>query len=159
MGQIQVAEELVQDTFMDFYQSREKIKDTPLAYLRIILRNKIYDYYHKQKTNPIITLPPEENINITVNPTVVDGLHEREINQLLDHQIALLPEQCRHVFLLRRQEELSNKEIAARLGISVKTVEGHITKAIKYLRLHMDRHWSWYPLIMLLAREIYRGIL
>jgi RNA polymerase sigma-70 factor (ECF subfamily) len=153
VGLLHVAEELVQDAFIDFYETRDRIKDTSLAYLKTILRNKIYDYYHKRKTSLVIPLYNEEDIDITVAPSVMDGLYEREINKLLNQQIILLPEQCRNVFLMSRQEELSNKEIAARLGISVKTVEGHITKAIKYLREHMNHHWVWYLFIELLDRS------
>jgi len=143
-GLLQVAEELVQDAFMDFYEKRDKIKDTAFAYLKAILRNKIYDYYHKSKADIWVPILNEENIHVMPAPSVMDNLYEKEMDTALNQQITLLPEQCRNVFLLSRREELSNKEIASKLGLSVKTVEGHITKAIKYLRKHVNYHWVLY---------------
>lgn len=128
---------------MDFYEKRDKVGDNATPYLKAILRNKIYDYYHKRKTAPFIPLGEEEHPDVTNTPSMMDGLYEKEMNKVLNEQIIMLPEQCRIVFLMSRNEDLSNKEIAARLGISVKTVEGHITKALKYLRERMDHHLVW----------------
>ena len=68
--------------------------------------------------------------------------NELELKQLQDfiHQlIHELPVRCREVFLLSRNEQLSHKEIAERLGISEKTVEDHITRAIGKLRGPLER--------------------
>lgn len=72
----------------------------------------------------------------------MDAIYERETATNVGHRIRLLPEQCRNIFLMSRQQSLSKKEIAEQLGISVKTVEGHITKALKYLREHVDYQWG-----------------
>ncbi|MCY1303362.1 hypothetical protein D9M70_530640 [compost metagenome] len=48
-----------------------------------------------------------------------------------------IPEKCRTVFHLSRQEELSYKEIAAKLGLSIKTVENQVAKALKILRTEL----------------------
>ena len=61
-----------------------------------------------------------------------------EVQSILDKSIALLPGRCREVFYLSRFEDLSNKEIANKLGISVFTVETHMKKALKYLRKSLD---------------------
>jgi RNA polymerase sigma-70 factor (ECF subfamily) len=50
-----------------------------------------------------------------------------------------LPEKCREVFYLSRYELLSNKKIAEQLNISQKTVEHQITKALKTIRLSIDK--------------------
>ncbi|MFM8488490.1 MAG: sigma-70 family RNA polymerase sigma factor, partial [Bacteroidota bacterium] len=57
-----------------------------------------------------------------------------ELESRLHDAIGKLPERCRAVFALSRFEDLSHKEIAERLGISVKTIENQITKAMKLLR-------------------------
>ena len=57
-----------------------------------------------------------------------------EIRHLVARALAALPEQTRRVFLMSRRENLSHREIAERLGITVKGVEFHITKANKQLR-------------------------
>ncbi|MBK6947649.1 MAG: sigma-70 family RNA polymerase sigma factor [Haliscomenobacter sp.] len=52
----------------------------------------------------------------------------------IDQAVDNLPPRCRMVFVLSRFEELSNAEIAGKLGISVKTVENQMTKALKQLK-------------------------
>lgn len=61
-----------------------------------------------------------------------------DINNTLREAIDKLPERCREVFMLSKMEELSNKEIAERLGISVKTVEVQMTKALSRLRKELE---------------------
>lgn len=58
---------------------------------------------------------------------------QTEIHAIIDS----LPEQCKKVFILSRKYELKNREIAERLGISLKTVEKHISKALSILRLNI----------------------
>lgn len=62
-----------------------------------------------------------------------EALAHGELKEALDHALTRLPERCRLVFVLKRLEGLSQKEIAERLGISIKTVENQITKAMKTL--------------------------
>ena len=61
-----------------------------------------------------------------------------DISNALREAIDKLPERCREVFMLSKMEELSNKEIAERLGISVKTVEVQMTKALSRLRKELE---------------------
>lgn len=71
---------------------------------------------------------------------VADGQHTPESHTLavqemrhLEHCISQLPNKCRRVFLLRKVQGVSQRDIAAQLGISENTVEKHIVKALKYL--------------------------
>jgi RNA polymerase sigma-70 factor (ECF subfamily) len=57
-----------------------------------------------------------------------------EIEQIIENTLMQLLPQCRAVFRLSRFEEKKNKEIAEELGISLKGVEGHISKALKLFR-------------------------
>ena len=63
----------------------------------------------------------------------------QELEKLLLQEIGALPEKCREVFYLSRFESLSNKKIAEQLNISQKTVEHQITKALKTLRLSIEK--------------------
>ena len=63
-------------------------------------------------------------------------INSKELKKEFDLSLARLPERCKEVFELSRFETLSNKQIAHRLNISLKTVEGHITKSLK--QLHLD---------------------
>ncbi len=60
------------------------------------------------------------------------------MEQIIEEAILLLPPKCKEVFLLSRESGMKNKQIAETLGISVKAVEKHITKAIKQIRLALE---------------------
>ena len=59
------------------------------------------------------------------------------MNHFIEEAILSLPDKCRAVFLQSRNEEMSNREIAEQLNISVKTVEAQITKALKTIRSYI----------------------
>ena len=68
-----------------------------------------------------------------------EKIETEELALLIAVAVDRMPEQRRRVFSLSRYEELSNKEIAERLNISVKTVEKHIGSALAKLRLRLGR--------------------
>jgi RNA polymerase sigma-19 factor, ECF subfamily len=68
------------------------------------------------------------------SPTPADNAAYEDLHAAFDRATAAMPPRARDVFLLRRTEELSNQEIARRLGVSVKTVETHMTRALRFLR-------------------------
>ena len=62
----------------------------------------------------------------------------------LNAEIEKLPKKCKHIFLLNKKEGLTHIEISEYLNISIKTVEGHITKAFKILEEKLgDQMLSW----------------
>jgi len=63
-----------------------------------------------------------------------DFLEYKELKEKIDQAIQNLPEHCRVVFEMSRFEDLKNREIAEKLGVTQKTVEAHLTKALKILR-------------------------
>lgn len=76
-----------------------------------------------------------------------DKLFCDEIQALVQEAISELPPTSREVFILSRMKNLPNKEIALRLDISVKTVEFHITRSLKQLRVQLKDYqflWSFY---------------
>ena len=76
--------------------------------------------------------------NINNNPEFQDDrITQSDIKQRLEKAIADLPEQCRLIFKMSRFEELKYREIADQLGISIKTVENQMGKALKVLRFKM----------------------
>jgi RNA polymerase sigma factor (sigma-70 family) len=102
------------------------------AYLYVILKNNILNYYRKEVSRKryqeyAAQLPQfDYSTQVTVE--------SRELEKQLSNEIEKLPPKCRAVFKLSRHEHLSNKEIAARLGISENTVEQHMRKALRDLR-------------------------
>ncbi|MFC2712582.1 MAG: sigma-70 family RNA polymerase sigma factor, partial [Segatella salivae] len=67
----------------------------------------------------------------------IEGLETRK---QINDAISELPAKCREVFILSYQHDKKNKEIAEQLGISIRTVEVHLYKALKTLRTRLKRH-------------------
>ncbi|MGO4879053.1 RNA polymerase sigma-70 factor [Pedobacter sp. MR22-3] len=133
----EASEEIIQNFFTLFWINRKKIniRGALKAYLHTSIRYSVIDYLAREATRnnylELLSFSYTETAN-TTEETVF--LHEVEdgINQV----ISKLPAKCRRVFELSRQHHKSNKEIAELLGISEKTVENHITNALKLFRLH-----------------------
>ena len=79
---------------------------------------------------------------VIITPLLWGGLLCFPTKKFHDRLINSLPEQQRKCFLLSREENLSYKEIAERLGISQKTVEIHMGKALKFLKDKVKRGWE-----------------
>lgn len=137
----QVAEELVQDTFLSFYKSGVSLDklNSVMAFLYVILKNKILDWHRKNArqrkfANYFTTYFADKDDSTQAL------IETRELELLLQEEIEKLPEQCRKVFTLRRKEFLSNKEIALQMEISENTVEQHMRKALRLLRVSFLNH-------------------
>ena len=78
-----------------------------------------------------------------------EKLFTDELQSLVDKALETLPEQTRDIFVRSRYNNQSHKEIAVALGISTKTVEFHITKALKVLRVALK---DYFPLLAFLPK-------
>lgn len=76
-------------------------------------------------------------------------LEFNELKERIDIAIRNLPEHCRVVFEMSRFEELKNREIAEKLGVTQKTVEAHLTKALKLLRNDLK---DYLPIVVAVTR-------
>ncbi len=131
-----LAEEVVQDIFVYFWESKHKlnINTSVQSYLFSASKFKSLNLIRDQRSHAKAI----ENMRGTAQGS--DSLDEstfdnpEELEQILLDSIAQLPERCRMVFMLSKNEKLSNNEIANQLGISVKTVENQMTIALKKLR-------------------------
>jgi len=128
------AEDIVQNIFIDLYRRRTTIEFTVSlrAYLLQALKFKVINEFrsasNRNKYRQRLFLGETCKIDFA-DPLETKDL-EMKINMILDR----LPEKCKKVFLLSRNENLSNKDISAGLCITVSTVEKHISKALRTLR-------------------------
>ncbi len=130
-----VAEDLVQDLFVRIWQDREKINvSTSLkSYLFASVRNRALN---AMKVSARMRPLDAQNIG-HVDDSDRDEAEYTDRSARVLAAIELLPEERRKVFKLSRNEGLKYHEIAARLGISIKTVENQMGKALKTLRAEL----------------------
>jgi len=149
----EIAEEIVQDFFVSLWEKREtiKINSSFEGYIFTAVRYQVINYFKKEivKGNYKLQLQNFEDSN---NPTL-DQLYYKELSQIIEQEIQQLPDKCQHVFRLSRQENLNTKEIALKLNISTKTVENHLTKALKVLRINLKEYVYFAYLIFLFLYE------
>ncbi|WP_256006858.1 RNA polymerase sigma factor [Pedobacter deserti] len=134
-GDRNVAEELVQDSFLSLYRHKADITEQSHigAYLYIALKNRILNYYRKENTHKKYEAYVKQHTREQDSSTELT-IDTRDLELRIIEEIEKLPSQCKTVFRLSRFEYLSDKEIAARLNISVNTVEQHKRKALRILR-------------------------
>lgn len=132
------SEDIVQNVFVKLWVYRKKIdSNIPIKrYLHKSVYNEFIDQYRKNKS--VISL--EEKHLKAIN-TVIDN-NSFDIEKLMtrvNDEIEKLPEKCKRVFILNKKEGLTHDEIAEYLQISIKTVEGHITRAFKILNQKLGK--------------------
>ena len=144
------AEEIVQEIFTNLWLKRYSLQITTTVggYLYSTASNGIIDRYRKElvrtKYKEVFWTVHSETDNSTE-----DAIMLRELTYTIEAEVRQLPDKCRSVYELSRNEHKTNKEIALQLGISEKTVENHLTKALKRLRVGLS-HYLTIILILLL---------
>jgi RNA polymerase sigma-70 factor (ECF subfamily) len=131
-----LAEDIVQNVFISVWNNRLKLKEdfSIKNYLYKSVYNEFIDQYRKRK----LVFPLEKKY-IEALSTIVEEEKENEqsikkLIAIVKKEIENLPPKCKQVFLLSKEDGLTNIEIAEHLDVSIKNVEGHITKAFKILR-------------------------
>ncbi len=131
-------EDIIQDIFIRIWDRRHEIeiKTSFKAYLFASMR---YEVFRQIKLGNA-----REDIFNCLNqvfkdPSPYENLVHKDMLAKVDSVIGGLPDKCREVYRLSREEQLSHKEISERLDISPKTVETHITKALKHLRISLQQ--------------------
>jgi RNA polymerase sigma-70 factor (ECF subfamily) len=133
-GNVEDAEEVVNDIFINIWDKQTELKEELgiKSYLFRSVKNRSLNKIRSSKT-PFETM--SEELPLAGNFTT--GLEQIQFNETRDkvqYFVDQLPTRCRQVFLLSRVHELSHKEIAELMDISVKTVENQIGYALKFLR-------------------------
>jgi RNA polymerase sigma-70 factor (ECF subfamily) len=130
--------DLVQEAFLRLAgSSPDTLLRNPEAYLQRIIRNLLVD--RSRRAGKAQHVPLDEGCEVAVAPDQADALQADDLRRLYRGAVDALPPRTREVFLLSRVEELGYKEIAMRLGISIRTVEWHVAQAIIGIDKALDR--------------------
>jgi RNA polymerase sigma-70 factor (ECF subfamily) len=139
------AEDIVQDVYYELWKKKDNLimKDAIKSYLFRSVYTKVLNYrsskeYTAQELLENSTEDKIQQIYIQSHMTNQENdLAYKELQVEIRSIVNSLPDQCKKVFILSRKYELKNREIAEKLGISVKAVEKHISKALSVLRLKL----------------------
>lgn len=142
VGERAVAEELAQDVMLELWRRRTTLtlETTLAAYLHRSARNRALNYVRHER---VTRLAEPELSAAAASPRGADHeVRSAELEAAVREAVASLPERCREVFELSRVQGLRYSEIAGAMGISVKTVEAQMAKALRVLR---ERLAAWLP--------------
>jgi RNA polymerase sigma-70 factor (ECF subfamily) len=142
----EVARELAQETFIKLWEIRATLEDgsdipallftivrnSALNYLKhLTIREKFRHYSENQYTERQLNL-------IALSDLQVEEIFKNDLQRIIDDAVDNLPEKCKEVFIMSRNYGMSYKEISLQLNISLKTVENHISEALKKLRAKIN---------------------
>lgn len=145
----EIAEEIVQDFFTSLWLNRSRltIHSSFNNYVFSSIRYLVYNHYQKETVRRVYQESRKKSLVVEDNSTE-EILALRELNKVLEEGVEKLPSKCRTVYELSRKEYKNNKEIARLLGISEKTVENHLTKALRNIRLSLKDALSSIALVL-----------
>lgn len=134
VGDMEISKEIVQEVFLNLWQNRQNIDPSGQikSYLFTSVKNRCLNHIRDNKKFTSRLLDIELIENESVEPP--DDMAVQELHERYQNVLGKLPEKCREVFELNRMSGLKYREVADRLGISVKTVEVQMSKALKILR-------------------------
>lgn len=140
-----LSEDVVQSIFIYLWENRGSIplNSSIKSYLYTASKNKSLNHLRNEKNKHRIEGELFAQTVLFSDEMADKYLEFEELKTILSSAIEVLPQQCKTIYQLSRDEGLSHKEISERLGLTVKTVENQITIAIRkikdYLQLYRDQ--------------------
>jgi RNA polymerase sigma factor (sigma-70 family) len=135
-------DDLMQDTYARLLRAHERGPiESPRGLLFATARNAAWDLFRRRAVANTIPITEIDDSRVfDESPGVIEVVSRRHEQELLMSAIAALPPRSREIFLLRKFENLSQREIAQRLDISEHTVEATLTKALHRCAEFFIRH-------------------
>lgn len=158
VGRKDIAEEIVSDTFLKIWENRKQleINTSVKAYLFHAVCNNSLNYLRKLKSErhlgEYFRETSSENLGFEVPLEEIEeqSLMMENMSQKIEAAVMMLPEQQQRAFRLKRMEGKKTKEVAEIMGLSVKTIEMHLSKATLHLRQNLKDYLPSFLLFLLL---------
>ena len=151
------ANDIVQEIFIRLWESRSFINPelSFSSFLYTMARNRILNYFRDididEKVKQILSAQ-----KITEEEAIDSKIIYTEYQMILQNAISQLPPQRQKIFNMSRIESMSHKEIAAELGISVNTVQEHISEALKFIKVYFSKHADISISLLLVSFILYK---
>lgn len=131
--------DLIQELFTTLWNRRKEINFTGhlSGYLYTAIRNRVIDFFSKRhyKSEYIASFQKFTKHSESETDHLI---REKQLKDIIEQEISLLPPKMREVFQLSRKANLSHKEIAEKLDLSEHTVKKHVNNALKILRAKLS---------------------
>jgi len=133
-------EEIVQEVFIKIWKSRTKIDvfSSFESFLFTIAHNATVNLLKKRATEQKYLEHVKSLQRIETAYELTDEIDYKELKQKFEGVLNELPPRQKEIFQLSREEGLSNKEIADKLGISIQTVKNHLVTTLSFLKSKLD---------------------
>ena len=143
----EATDDIVQEVFIRIWEIRNFI-DPELsfsAFIYTIARNRVLNYFRDINIEEQVKKTLMKNISVKDETTSNDIVYA-EYRKIFAHAIEKLPSQRKKIFKMSRIDNLSHKEIANQLNISVNTVQEHISESLRFIKSYFTKHtdltWS-----------------
>ncbi len=133
-------EEIIQEVFVKIWQNRDKINvySSFESFLFTIAHNETINLLKKRATEQKYVEHVKSLQQIEESYEIANEIHYKELEQKFHGLLDELSPRQKEIFKLSREEGLSHKEIAERLGISSNTVKNHLVTALSFLKNGLD---------------------
>jgi len=138
-GDMDDAEDVVQQTFIKLWEQRETLP------IQFSVKAYLYKMVHNRSLNRLRdaqTRRRHSEISVSFGNDMAPPVEVSDLQTRLHAALEQLPTECRRIFELSRFEELKYREIADQLNISIKTVETQMGKALRLMRVHLAEYLS-----------------
>jgi RNA polymerase sigma-70 factor (ECF subfamily) len=145
-----IAEDIASDAIIYYWENKSRLPDDTHvpAYIFTTIRNKCLNHLQhlRVKENAFARILTNAQWDLEMRVATLEALeptelYTKEIQEIVNKALLKLPEKTRDIFRHSRFDDLSNREIAEKMNISVKTVEAHITNAFKILRSELGDYF------------------
>lgn len=144
--QLELAEEISSELFVKLWLKRNQLSKVlnPEVYLYVAIKNACLNSIRTAKKRSILSYEAD-NVTLELIGSSNSKLEDKELEKLLDEAVNSLPQQRKIIFKLIKEDGLKTNEVAVILGLSKRTVENQLYKAVKSLAETISNYLGYHP--------------